>query len=121
MNVGSIVYGAAVNWWLLQVTGIRMLWKPCARRVSNKALVTRGLPQDVSSGMASRVLPKFQPGCIAATASIALSGTWDTADWVSPNAVPLATPPAVISASAMLATSRSTCRVLAMSQLFSVD
>lgn len=29
-----------------------------------------GLPHAVSSGIASRVLPRFQPGCIAATAAI---------------------------------------------------
>ncbi|CAM5685621.1 hypothetical protein SAFG77S_10061 [Streptomyces afghaniensis] len=58
------------DWWALQVTGMRTLRKPSARMVLNTSLVAL-LPQDVSSGIASRVLPRFQLGCIAATASMA--------------------------------------------------
>ena len=36
-----------------------------------------GLPHAVSSGMASKVLPRFQPGCIAATVAIAVPGCGD--------------------------------------------
>src|SRR5688572_30010786 len=51
---------------------MRMLLKPCARTPSSSASVIRGLPQEVSSTpVASRELPRFQPGCIAATAAIA--------------------------------------------------
>src|SRR5436305_14426888 len=75
IHVGSMVYGAVADWWPLQVTGMRTLRKPCALTVSNSCLVTSGLPHEVSVGMASRVLPRFQLGCIAATASIVgLSG-----------------------------------------------
>lgn len=54
---------------------MRMLLKPWARTESSRALVVRGWPQLVSLGMASMLLPGFQPGCIAATAAIALPGT----------------------------------------------
>ncbi len=51
-----------------------MLLKPCAFTLSSNASVTRGLPHDVSSEpVESSVLPRFQPGCIAAVASIAVS------------------------------------------------
>jgi hypothetical protein len=40
-----------------------------------RVLVVRGWPHEVSSGVASRLFPRFQPGCIAATAAVALSGT----------------------------------------------
>src|SRR6185503_14645900 len=47
-----------------------MLLNPCARRLSSSAWVTTGLPHDVSSApVESNVLPRFQPGCIAATAA----------------------------------------------------
>jgi hypothetical protein len=52
-----------------------MLLKPWERTLSSRALVVRGWPHEVSSGMASRLLPRFQPGCIAATAAIASPGT----------------------------------------------
>nr|BFE76865.1 hypothetical protein GCM10020092_101660 [Actinoplanes digitatis] len=52
---------------------MRMLLKPCALMPSSSASVTRGLPHEVSSApVASSELPRFQPGCIAATAAIAL-------------------------------------------------
>src|SRR5690349_7278249 len=52
---------------------MRMLLKPCARTPSSSASVIRGLPQEVSSApVASSELPRFQPGCIAATAAIAV-------------------------------------------------
>ena len=39
----------------------------------SSASVNRGLPQEVSSApVASSELPRFQPGCIAATAAIAV-------------------------------------------------
>ncbi|GGK81519.1 hypothetical protein Sme01_63130 [Sphaerisporangium melleum] len=38
------------------------------------ACVVGGLPHAVSSGMASKVLPRFQPGCMAATVAIASPG-----------------------------------------------
>ncbi len=63
-----MVYEGAGPWWLLQVIGSRMLLKPWARMASSCAWVTRGLPQAVSSApTASKVLPRFQPGCMAAT------------------------------------------------------
>src|SRR5688572_10010244 len=73
-------YAASITWsWLWcwpHVTGMRMLLKPCAFTLSSKASVTRGLPQDVSSlPVASSVLPRFHPGCIAATCAIASPGT----------------------------------------------
>src|ERR1051326_971360 len=71
IHVGSMVYGAVADWWPLHVTGRRMLRKPCAFTVSSSCLVISGLPHEVSSGMASSVLPMFQLGCMAATVSIA--------------------------------------------------
>ncbi|GLW22551.1 hypothetical protein Mame01_25940 [Microbispora amethystogenes] len=41
------------------------------------AWVVGGLPHDVSSGIASKVLPRFQPGCMAATLAIASPGCGD--------------------------------------------
>src|SRR5687768_6347081 len=50
-----------------------MLLKPCALIPSSSASVIRGLPQEVSSApVASSELPRFQPGCIAATAAMAV-------------------------------------------------
>src|SRR5947209_2460965 len=71
IHAASIVYGAVADWCPLQVTGMRTLRNPCARMVSNSCFVTLGLPHDVSSGMASRVLPRFHEGCILATMRIA--------------------------------------------------
>lgn len=53
---------------------MRTLLKPCASRWSSSASLMGGLPQEVSSGMASNVLPMFVPGCIAATIAIGLAG-----------------------------------------------
>ena len=61
-----------------------MLLKPCASTLSSSSWVTRGLPQAVSSApMASRVLPRFQPGCMAATVAIASSAApwWSWWSW----------------------------------------
>ncbi|KJS56117.1 hypothetical protein VM98_09275 [Streptomyces rubellomurinus subsp. indigoferus] len=60
--VASTVYGAVSDWWVYQVTGMRTLRKPSFFRWSNRALVVSGLPQEVSSGIASRVLPRFPAG-----------------------------------------------------------
>src|SRR4051812_45700826 len=55
---------------------MRMLLNPCALTLSSSAWVMRGLPHEVSSEpVASSELPRFHPGCIAATAAIALPGT----------------------------------------------
>src|SRR5688500_15820938 len=52
-----------------------MLLYPCALMLLISAWVMRGLPHDVSSApVASREFPRFQPGCMAATAAIALPG-----------------------------------------------
>src|SRR5262245_11704861 len=54
---------------------MRMLLKPCVLTLLMSAWVMRGLPQDVSSEpVESNELPRFQPGCIAATVAIALPG-----------------------------------------------
>src|SRR5829696_22669 len=54
---------------------MRMLLNPCALTLVISAWVMRGLPHEVSSApVASSELPRFQPGCIAATAAIALPG-----------------------------------------------
>uniref|UniRef100_UPI00384DE53E hypothetical protein n=1 Tax=Microbispora sitophila TaxID=2771537 RepID=UPI00384DE53E len=54
-----------------------MLLNPWDRTWWSRAWVVSGLPHDVSSGMASNVLPRFQPGCIAATLAIASPGWGD--------------------------------------------
>src|SRR5438552_11288173 len=50
-----------------------MLLKPCDFTVLSWARVTIGLPQAVSSApIESNVLPRFQPGCMAATSADAV-------------------------------------------------
>ena len=107
MNEASTAYGAVADWWSVQVTGIRTLRKPSARIFARCALVVSGLPQEVSLGKASRVLPRFQLGCIAATASMVLAGTRgffgaaSAAGAVSP--APSSRPTVATSASSILA------------------
>lgn len=58
-----------------------MLLKPCAFSLRKNARVTRGLPHAVSSApMASKVLPRFQPGCMSATTSSADADAAEPAD-----------------------------------------
>src|SRR5450756_2045915 len=53
---------------------MRTLWKPWSAISRNSSGVMGGLPHAVSSApTASRELPRFQPGCIAATTSAAES------------------------------------------------
>src|SRR6185295_4340254 len=54
-----------------------MLLYPWERTWWSRVWVVSGLPHAVSSGMASSVLPRFQPGCIAATVAMALPGWGD--------------------------------------------
>src|SRR4051812_1777958 len=77
--------------------------------VSNRALVASGLPQDVSSGMASRVLPRFQPGCMAATARIGSAGAGAAV------LVPVRRPPATAIVSRTLTAHRNRRCVVGMS------
>src|SRR5687767_2219395 len=52
-----------------------MLLKPWALTPLMSAWVMRGLPHEVSSApVASSELPRFQPGCMAATTAIAFPG-----------------------------------------------
>src|ERR1041385_2741690 len=62
-----------------------MLLKPCAFTLRRNAWVTRGLPHAVSSApMASKVLPRFQPGCMSATAPSAAAEPVDrVAAWAA--------------------------------------
>jgi hypothetical protein len=63
-----IVQLGPAPWYCIHVPGIRMLLNPAAFTASSCAVVTVGLPQEVSPWpVASNVLPRFQPGCIAAT------------------------------------------------------
>src|SRR5438309_7284457 len=72
-----------------------MLLKPCARKPSRNGCVTRGLPHAVSSvPIASKVLPRFHPGCIAATADSADKGRAESAAALAPPAARAACGPA---------------------------
>jgi hypothetical protein len=56
------------------VLGIRILLKPCALMLENTEGTTGGLFHDPSSGVASSVFPRFQPGFRALNAADAVTG-----------------------------------------------
>lgn len=60
--------------WYAQVTGMRTDLKPLAWTWEKVAATTGGLFHDPSSGVASRVFPRFHPGLSAAYAAEAVTG-----------------------------------------------
>jgi hypothetical protein len=70
----TVQLGESVTKWYAHVTGILTLLNPLALTSVKVLATTGGLFQEPSSGVASRVFPKFHPGLSAAIAAEAVTG-----------------------------------------------